>query len=42
MENVQAITIEDEFLYWTNTKDSQNIGSIHKAFTEPFIEAVPI
>lgn len=41
--NVQALHIEKEFLYWTNgaTKDMTH-GTVHKAFTEPFIEALPI
>jgi hypothetical protein len=40
---VQALHIEKEFLYWTNgaTKDMTH-GTVHKAFTEPFVEAAPI
>lgn len=43
MIDVQSIYIEDEFLFWTNSHlGNLTHGSVHKAFTEPFIEAVPL
>lgn len=43
MQNPLSLHIEDEFLYWTNGAGfaSDHGGSIHKAFTEPFIKPVP-
>ena len=39
--NVSDVTIEQEYLYWTNDSHSDGHGGIHKAFTEPFIKAAP-
>ena len=39
--NIEDISIEREYLYWTNSANSGRHGSIHKAFTEPFGRAVP-
>ena len=36
---LEDITIEKEYLYWTNSAASGKHGSIHKAFTEPFVRA---
>jgi len=44
VSNIGAITIEREYLYWTNTdqqSDSFNQSSVCKAFTTPFIKQVP-
>lgn len=43
MRRVEAITIEREYLYWTNVQspnESDN-GAIHKAFTQPFVKPEP-
>ena len=34
--NLEDITIESEYLYWTNSHHEGKHGSVHKAFTEPF------
>ena len=39
--NLEDITIEREYLYWTNSHSEGKHGSIHKAFTEPFGRAAP-
>lgn len=39
--NLEDISIENEYLYWTNSASGGRHGSIHKAFTEPFVRAVP-
>lgn len=39
--NIEDISIEREYLYWTNSANNGRHGSIHKAFTEPFGRAVP-
>ena len=39
--NMQDITIEHEYLYWTNDSHSDGHGGVHKAFTEPFIKKEP-
>jgi hypothetical protein len=36
---VKGLHIEREFIYWTNLNSD---SSVHKGFTEPFVEAVPI
>ena len=35
------ISIEKEYLYWTNEEPLPEHGSVHKAFTEPFVRAAP-
>lgn len=40
VQNVVALDIEREYLYWTNT-NAYSTGAIHKAFTEPFLVNVP-
>ena len=40
--NLEDLTIEKEYLYWTNSATSGQKGSLHKAFTEPFGRAVPL
>ena len=40
--NLEDLTIEKEFLYWTNSAKFQRFGTVHKAFTEPFGRAVPL
>ena len=42
--DVEAISIEREYLYWTQSGQpvhDRRHGSIHKAFTEPFVNATP-
>ena len=39
--NMQAISIEHEYLYWTNDSHLDGHGGVHKAFTEPFIRNEP-
>jgi len=39
--NLVDITIEREYLYWTNSAHRGRHGSVHKAFTEPFIHPSP-
>ena len=39
--NMQDISIEEEYLYWTNDSHSNGHGGVHKAFTEPFIKNEP-
>ena len=39
--NMQDISIEHEYLYWTNDSHSDGHGGVHKAFTEPFIKNEP-
>ena len=36
-QSMTDIAIEREFLYWTNNLGLSRFGSVHKAFTEPFI-----
>lgn len=42
--DIQAITLEREYLYWTNkyTATSDHQSAIAKAFTEPFMKQVPL
>lgn len=40
-KNIQDISIESEYLYWTNDSHQNGHGGVHKAFTEPFIKAEP-
>lgn len=35
------MTIEREYLYWTNDNNVEEYGALNKAFTEPFVRAVP-
>lgn len=43
MHQPLGLTIEREYLYWTNTNQSAaRHGAIHKAFTEPFVFRSPI
>ena len=39
--NLEDISIEREYLYWTNSAHTGKHGSVHKAFTEPFRRQVP-
>jgi hypothetical protein len=39
-QNPLALYIENEYLYWTNKVGTKE-GAVHKAFTEPFIKAIP-
>ena len=39
--NMQDISIEQEYLYWTNDSHLDGHGGVHKAFTEPFIKKEP-
>ena len=42
--NLEDISIEREYLYWTQSGHGGHEarhGSIHKAFTEPFVSATP-
>ena len=39
--NMQSISIEHEYLYWTNDSHLDGHGGVHKAFTEPFIRNEP-
>lgn len=41
LQDVQAIDIEREYLYWTNSQAQEGHGAIHKGFTDPFIRAAP-
>lgn len=41
VKNVQAIEIEREYLYWSNSEPVGEHGALHKGFTEPFIAAAP-
>mmetsp|Transcript_31677 Transcript_31677/g.23479 ORF Transcript_31677/g.23479 Transcript_31677/m.23479 type:complete len:208 (-) Transcript_31677:332-955(-) len=38
----EAITIEREYIYWTNVGEGSENGIIHKAFTDPFVRNLPI
>ena len=40
-KNLSDITIEREYLYWTNSAHAGRHGSVHKAFTEPFVHPSP-
>ncbi len=40
-KELQDITIEQEYLYWTADSHMNGHGGLHKAFTEPFIKAEP-
>ena len=40
--NLEDLTIEKEYLFWTNSATSDGSGAVHKAFTEPFGRAVPL
>lgn len=39
--NMQSISIEQEYLYWSNDSHEDGHGGVHKAFTEPFIRKEP-
>ena len=39
--NMASISIEHEYLYWTNDSHMDGHGGVHKAFTEPFIRNEP-
>ena len=39
--NMQSLSIEHEYLYWTNDSHDDGHGGVHKAFTEPFIRNEP-
>ena len=39
--NLRDITIEREYLYWTNEGSTGRHGSVHKSFAEPFINQSP-
>ena len=41
-DNLEDLTIEKEYLYWTNSSSNSKFGTVHKAFTEPFGRAVPL
>jgi len=42
MSYPEALTIEREYVYWTNVGEGKQHGLIHKAFTEPYVRNLPI
>ena len=41
--NLEGITLEREYLYWTNSHRFDSINTpVAKAFSEPFIKKVPL
>ena len=42
LHNPEALTIEREYIYWTNVGQGSEFGAIHKGFTDPFIKNAPL
>lgn len=41
-DNLEDLTIEKEYLYWSNSSSDNRFGTVHKAFTEPFGRGIPL
>lgn len=41
MFQAEGLTIDREYIYWTNVNGGSEHGAIHKGFTDPFVSAVP-
>ena len=41
-DNLEDLSIEKEYLYWTNSSSDSKFGIVHKAFTEPFGRGIPL
>lgn len=41
INSLECIHIDEEYIYWTNTNNGTVYGPVHKAFTTPFVKAVP-
>jgi hypothetical protein len=42
MPSLRGIALDTDDLYWTNDEEGTRIGALHKAFSEPFVKAVPL